>query len=61
MITSFIPEAIKPTVDGFAIGGGVAAFFKLIPEISGLFALVYLIIRIWETDTVQKFIKRKDK
>lgn len=59
MLTSFIPEPIKPVIDGTAIGGGIAVFFKLIPEISGIFALAYLLIRIWETDTVQGWFNRK--
>lgn len=41
--------------DTAAIGTAVAAFFKLLPDVTALFALVYLIIRISETDRFKQF------
>lgn len=41
--------------DTAAVGTAIAAFFKLLPDITALFALVYLIIRISETDRFKQF------
>jgi hypothetical protein len=54
-------DSIKPTLDWAAIGTIFTAFFELIPDVSAFFGLVWILIRIYETDTVQRLIgKKKD-
>lgn len=54
-------EVVKHTCDTAAIGAAVATFFKLLPDITALFALAYLLIRIYETKTVQRFLNRRKR
>lgn len=55
-------EQLKQVGDTTAIGAAMASFFELLPavlsNISALFALVYLLIRIYETKTVQKWLRK---
>ena len=37
----------------------VASIMQWIPEVSAVVGLVYLLVRLYETDTVQKLVKRK--
>lgn len=62
MITDIIPDPIKNWIDVGAVGGTGLAFLDVITlnNISLLVGIVWLAIRIWETDTVQKWFK-KDK
>lgn len=56
---------IKTAADGAAVVGGVASFMQWFPPmvglVGGLLTVVWLSIRIWETDTVQKLFKKKDR
>lgn len=60
MITDSISEPVKAVIDWGSFGTAVGAFFKLVPELSALVGLVWLCIRVWETDTVQK-LRKKEK
>lgn len=48
-----LSEPLKELFDWASFTGAIAAFFKLVPEISGLVGLVWLCIRLWETETVK--------
>ena len=50
----------KDIVDVAAAGTGILALGAWLPPIASLFTIVWLGIRIWETDTIKKIIK-KDK
>lgn len=53
-------EHIKTGVDGLSITTILLALLDKMPEIAALAALVWTIIRIWETSTVQRWCgKRK--
>lgn len=58
---SFLDDPIKEWMDWTSFGTIAAAFFKLIPEISSVVGLLWLCIRVWETDTVKEWTGRKDK
>ena len=53
-------EDIKSTIDLASGGITLGAFFDAIPEITALIALVWWLVRIYETDTFQKLIGKKD-
>lgn len=51
-------EEAKSTID-LAFGGvTIGAFFEALPEITALIALVWWVIRIFETETVRSLFKR---
>ena len=52
-------ELVKQVGDTTAVGTAFAAFFHLLPDITAVFALIYLLIRMYETETVQKWRGRK--
>lgn len=51
-------EEIKQAVDVSAAATGGLVFFDLIQPIAGLFTIIWLAIRIWETATVQRWLGR---
>ena len=53
-------EDAKTVVDGLAVGGTVATLAGWLPPIASLLTILWLSIRIWESETVQKLVKRND-
>lgn len=51
------------TLDGVAIGAAVSDFFGWLPEtvtpVTSILSLLYLGIRLYETKTVQRLLKRR--
>ena len=54
-------EVVLHVVDIGAVGTALATFFGLLPNIAALLSVVWLGLRIWESKTVQKLIKKKKK
>ena len=44
--------------DTGAVAMGLAAFFGVLPDVAALLSVIWLALRIWETDTVQSLIKK---
>ena len=55
-----IAEDAKTVIDGFAVGGTVATLAGWLPPIASLLTILWLSIRLWESDTVQNLVKRND-
>lgn len=55
------PEQLTPTVDAGMITIAVATFFGWLPNIAALLSVIWLVIRIWETETVRNLIRREQK
>ena len=51
-------EETKVVIDVAAGSVTVTAMMDIVPEATALFSLVWVILRIWETDTVQKLLGR---
>lgn len=51
-------EEQKVIVDVAAGTGTLAAWMSMVPDFVALFTGVWVLIRIWETDTVQKLFKK---
>ena len=52
----------KSVIDLGAIGVTTGALFEVLPSITALASLVWVLLRIYETETVQKlFKKQQDK
>jgi Flp pilus assembly protein protease CpaA len=56
---------VKTMTDGAAVVMGLGGFLgwmtPMVTLIGGVLTIVWLSIRIWETDTVQKLVKRDAK
>lgn len=50
-------ESTKLAVDGLSLATVVAAMAAWLPPLAALASLVWTAIRIYETDTVQKWLK----
>ena len=55
-----LAEDAKTVVDGLAVGGTVATLAGWLPPFASLLTIIWLSIRIWESDTVQRFINGRD-
>jgi len=51
-------EENKVIIDVVAGTGTAAAYMAMVPDVVALFTGVWILIRIWETKTVQSVIKR---
>ena len=51
-------EENKVILDVVAGTGTFAAWMSMVPDVVALFTGVWILIRIWETDTVKRIIKR---
>lgn len=45
-------------LDTAVISAGAVTFMGWLPDITALFVLIYLLIRIWETDTIRELTNR---
>lgn len=54
-------QIIKSVMDTTSLGVLVGSMVELLPAISAVFTIVWIGIRIYETDTVQKIFKRDKK
>ncbi len=53
------PETIKHVTDGLSIVTVIGTLADILPALAALFSLVWSLIRIWETQTVQDWLKRR--
>jgi|TARA_R110000824_G_C15023040_1_gene658603 hypothetical protein len=51
-------EAIKPLVDAIAVTATASTLFGWLPPIVAILTLLWTAIRIYETETVQKFVEK---
>lgn len=51
-------EEIKQVTDVSAAAIGAMTFFDWISPVAGIFTIVWLALRIWETQTVQRWIQK---
>jgi hypothetical protein len=51
-------EASKHIIDAISIVTVLGTLAQILPSIAAAFSIVWTVIRIWETKTVQTFIKR---
>jgi hypothetical protein len=52
-------ETAKQFIDGLSLVTVVGTLTEMLPSISALLSIVWVGIRIWETDTVQGLFGRK--
>jgi hypothetical protein len=54
-------EPTKQVIDVISFGTVIGTVSAILPPLSALFTIIWVGIRIWETDTVQELIGRKQK
>jgi len=54
-------ETTKHVVDALSIMTVVGTLVEMLPSIAAIFTIVWTVIRIWETETVQNLLGRKGK
>jgi len=52
-------DELKTGLDVAAVAGGIGSWFALIPDIAALLSIVWLALRIWETETVKRWTGRE--
>ena len=52
-------EPTKQVIDVISFGTVIGTVSAILPPLSALFTIVWVGIRIWETDTVQELVGRK--
>jgi hypothetical protein len=53
-----VNEENKVILDVAAGTGTFAAWMSMVPDVVALFTGIWILIRIWETDTVKRVVKR---
>jgi hypothetical protein len=51
-----LSDATKHVIDGASIATAVGTMMQLLPAIADLFTIVWTVIRIYETKTMQKLL-----
>jgi len=59
MLTEEQQEAGKQVLDGISFLTVVGSLLEMLPAISAVLSIVWVSIRIWETETVQRVVGRK--
>lgn len=54
-----LDESVKGLFDLVFGGITVAALLAIIPHITAMLSLVWVVIRLWETKTIQRWLGRK--
>lgn len=52
-------EAVKHTVDAVSVVTVVGTLMDILPAVAALFTIIWTGIRIYETETVQRFLGKK--
>lgn len=53
-----LDEGTKNGLDVIAASLAAGAFFELLPPVAALLAIIYTLLRIWESVTVQRLIAK---
>ncbi len=55
-----VEESVKETVDVVAASTGILSLVAWLPPTASLFTIIWLGIRIYESDTVKGFLNKED-
>lgn len=54
-----IPDDVKQILDWTSVGAAVGALLKLLPDVASILTVVWLGLRIWESETVKELRGKK--
>lgn len=52
-------DEVKSAVDVAAVSAGIGSWLAILPDIAALLSVTWLALRIWETKTVQRLLRRR--
>ena len=52
-------DGAKSAVDLAAVSAGIGSWLAILPDVAALLSVIWLALRIWETKTVQRLLRRK--
>ena len=55
-----VSEAVKHVIDAISIAAVIGTLSNMLPSIAALLSAIWSLIRIYETKTVQSWLKKKD-
>ncbi len=61
MILKSIDPTDKTIIDVLSVGTGIGAFMSWLPELAAILTIIWTILRIYETDTVQRLLGKEIK
>jgi len=56
--SSVMTNEMKSGIDVAAVAGGLGSWLAILPDVAALLSIVWLALRIWETDTVKRWTGR---
>ena len=59
-MTSPVSESTKHAVDLLSVVTVLGTLVDFLPAVAAAFTIVWTLIRIWETETVQKIFRKKE-
>ena len=51
-------DELKTGIDVAAVAGGIGSWFAIIPDVAAILSIIWLTLRIWETETVKRWTGR---
>ena len=51
-------DELKTGFDLAAVAGGIGSWFAIIPDVAAILSIIWLTLRIWETETVKRWTRR---
>jgi uncharacterized protein YjgD (DUF1641 family) len=52
-------DSMKQVIDTISVATAVGTVAALLPPLAALFTIIWTAIRIWETETVQRMLRKK--
>ena len=59
-MTINVSESTKHVVDAMSLFTVLGTLVDFLPAVAAAFTIVWTLIRIWETETIQKLFRRKE-
>jgi hypothetical protein len=56
-----VPDAVKTSADIASASIAVGTVAQLLPHVAAILTIIWTLIRIWETDTVQRWLDRGEE
>lgn len=55
-----LPDGLKHSLDAFSFIALLGSLISVLPAVASLLTILWTAIRIYETETVQRLVKRKE-
>ena len=55
-----LPEGMKHALDALSLTALLGSLISVLPAVASILTILWTAIRIYETETVQRYVKRKE-